>query len=325
MAWADSPSSISIYLWDEWRRALCQACISEVPCTSKSRCQQDRNPLRFQKAECSSLEWDEFRRAPAFCINLDRRPDRRDGLLERLGDAGFIRVSIWPAVDARSENLEALFERHGLGRPMDVDRFTARRGSQGALLSHLGLLAHAIEQELPLLHIFEDDVFFPPIWMTHARAFHDATPADWDLLFLGSQILCDQLPTPSIFRFLDRHPRLRSVSGRLVSRPTPILQDIVTCPVYCTHAYTLTQAGCRQLYAWLTGQPVVYGYDYMICDGMRNSPRVSSFPLKWYAWNSLRLYPDPACRGTDPAITQRNRGLVFQLEENGPGLVGDKL
>jgi hypothetical protein len=111
----------------------------------------------------------------------------------------------------------------------------------------------------------------------------------------------------------------------VVSRPTPILQDIVTCPLYCTHAYTLTQAGCRQLYGWLTGQPVVYGYDYMICDGMRQSPRVSSFPLKWYAWNSLRLCPDPVGRGSDPAITQRNRGLVFQMEEEGMGVVGDKL
>lgn len=269
--------------------------------------------------------WQAFLEAPAFCINLERRTDRRDGLLARLGEAGFTRVSIWPAVDARSENLEALFDRHGLGRPMDVDRFPARRGSQGSLLSHLGLLAHAIERDLPLLHIFEDDVFFPPIWTTHARAFHDATPADWDLLFLGSQILYEELPWPSPFRFLDRHPRLMSATRRLASRPTPLLQDIVPGPLFCTHAYTLTQAGCRRLYGWLTGQPVVYGYDFMICDGMRNSPRVSSFPLKWYAWNSLRLCPDQACRGTDPAITRRNRGLVFQLEEDGPGVVGDKL
>lgn len=269
--------------------------------------------------------WQAFLEAPAFCINLERRPDRRDGLLQRLGEAGFPRVSIWPAVDARSEDLEPLFERHGLGRPIDVDRFTARRGSQGSLLSHLGLLAHAIERDLPLVHIFEDDVFFPPIWTSHAEAFHDATPADWDLLFLGSQILYKHLPTPSVFRFLDRHPRLRSLSRRVISRPMPILQDIVTCPLYCTHAYSLTQAGCRRLYGWLTGQPVVYGYDYMICDGMRQSPRVSSFPLKWYAWNSLRLCPDPAGRGSDPAIIQRNRGLVFQLEEDGPGVVGDKL
>jgi GR25 family glycosyltransferase involved in LPS biosynthesis len=271
------------------------------------------------------VSWQDFLEAPAFCINLERRPDRRDGLLQRLGEAGFPRVSIWHAVDARSEDLEALFGRHGLGRPIDVDRFTARRGSQGSLLSHLGLLAHAIERDLPLVHIFEDDVFFPPIWTRQARAFHAATPADWDLLFLGSQILYEQLPWPSVFRFLERHPRLMAASRRLVSRPTPLLQDIVTGPLFCTHAYTLTQEGCRQLYAWLTGQSVVYGYDFMICDGMRNSPRVGAFPLKWYAWNSLRLCPDPAGRGSDPAITRRNRGLVFQLEEDAPGVAGDKL
>ena len=271
------------------------------------------------------MKWDELQCAPAFCINLERRADRREGLLDRLRAAGFAQAAIWPAVDAQSENLEALFETHGLGDPIDVDRFPARRGSQGSLLSHLGLLAHAIERDLPLLHIFEDDVFFPPIWTSHAEAFYLATPRDWDVLFLGSQLLFKHLPTPSLFRFLQRHPRLQSASSRVISRPTQLLQDIVSCPLYCTHAYTLTQTGCRQLYGWLTSQPVVYGYDYMICDGMRQSPRVSALPLTWYAWNSLRLCPDPACRGTDPAITQRNRGLVFQLEEEGPGVVGDKL
>lgn len=104
-----------------------------------------------------------------------------------------------------------------------------------------------------------------------------------------------------------------------------LLQDIVRCPLYCTHAYSLTQAGCRRLYGWLTSQAGVYGYDYMICDGMRRSPRVSPLPLQWYAWNSLRLFPEDASRGQDPAITQRNRGLVFQLEEDSPLSAGDKL
>ncbi|MCT0206585.1 glycosyltransferase family 25 protein [Synechococcus sp. CS-1332] len=271
------------------------------------------------------MEWEELQRAPAFCINLERRDDRREGLLDRLRGAGFEQVSIWPAVDAQSENLEALFETHGLGTLIDVDRFPARRGSQGALLSHLGLLAHAIQHELPLVHIFEDDVVFPPIWTSHAEAFYRATPMDWDVLFLGSQLLYKHLPTPSLFRFLQRHPRLKSASSRVISRPTQLLQDIVRCPLFCTHAYTLTQAGCRLLYGWLTSQPVVYGYDYMICDGMRNSSRVSPLPLKWYAWNSLRLFPDEPSRGVDPAITQRNRGLVFQLEEDGPLWGGDKL
>ena len=269
--------------------------------------------------------WRELLEAPAFCINLERRADRREGLLDRLRAAGFGHAAIWPAVDAQSENLEALFESHGLGAPIDVDRFPARRGSQGSLLSHLGLLAHAIQHEWPWLHIFEDDVFFPPIWTSHAEAFYRATPSDWDVIFLGSQLLYKHLPTPSLFRFLQRHPRLQSASNRVISQPTQLLQDIVTCPLYCTHAYTLTQAGCRLLYGWLTSQPVVYGYDYMICDGMRNSTRVSALPLRWYAWNSLRLFPDEAARGVDPAITHRNRGLVFQMEEALPTGAGDKL
>ncbi len=271
------------------------------------------------------LSWKNFLTAPAFCINLERRADRRDGLLDRIHAAGFSNASIWPAVDARTENLEELFAVHGLGSPIDVDRFTARRGSQASLLSHLSLLAHAIRHQLAYVHIFEDDIFFPSIWQRHARRFYAATPADWDILFLGSQIQYKYLPRPSVFRILHRRPRLMAVSRGLVPWPAVLLQDIVRCPLFCTHAYTLSLEGCRKLYGWLTGQPVVYGYDFMIYDGMRDSPLVSPFNLNWYAWNSLRLFPREPSRGSDPAITIRNRGLIFQQEEDPLLVPADKL
>jgi GR25 family glycosyltransferase involved in LPS biosynthesis len=271
------------------------------------------------------MRWQELLEAPAFCINLERRADRRHGLLDRLRAAGFDQATIWPAVDAKQENLEDLLASHGLGTPIDVDRFPARRGSQGSLLSHLSLLAHAIRHELSLIHIFEDDIYFPPIWKRYARAFYAATPKDWDMLFLGSQIEYKHLSSPSLFRFLDRRRKLMSLSRRLIPWPGVVMQDIVRCPLFCTHAYTLSQAGCRKLYRWLTRQPVVYGYDFMIYDGMRNASRVSPFPLTWYAWNSLRLFPMEVSRGSDPAITQRNRGLIFQQEEDPILASADKL
>jgi GR25 family glycosyltransferase involved in LPS biosynthesis len=271
------------------------------------------------------VSWSSLLQAPAFCINLERRVDRRDGLLERLQAAGFSNASIWPAVDARQENLEDHFAAHGLGTPLDVDRFTARRGSQGSLLSHLSLLAHAIHHQLAFIHIFEDDVIFPSIWQRHARSFYAATPADWDILFLGAQIEYRYLPWPSLFCFLQRRPRLMALSRGLFPRPAVLMQDIVRCPLFCTHAYTLSLEGCRRLYHWLTHQPVVYGYDFMIYDGMRQSSRVSPFNLNWYAWNSLRLFPKDSSRGSDPAITQRNRGLIFQQEEDPLLAPADKL
>lgn len=268
--------------------------------------------------------WQAFLEAPAFCINLERRGDRRQGLIERIQAAGFSQVAIWPAIDGRTQDLEVLFKSHGLGQPISVDRFPERRGSQGSLLSHLGLLAHAIREGLPLVHIFEDDVFFPPIWTTHAKAFFRETPNDWDLLYFGSMLMYQALPHRSPIRFLASHPRLRSASSHLIPWPTRLLQDVVTCPLYCTHAYSLTQAGCLQLYKWITGQPVVYGYDNMIHDGMRRWDRVSPFPLKWYAWSSMRLIPDNASRGKDPDIIGRNLGVVFQMEEELPPALGDK-
>jgi len=262
------------------------------------------------------LHWREFLACPAYLINLNSRPERLRSSLRALEQAGFSRVRRWQAVDAVAEDLDPLVAHHGLGSSLDVDRFLQRQGAQACLLSHLAVLEDAIRCGHDIVHVFEDDIHFPSYWATHAEAFYQATPRDWNLLYMGSQIEFNHLPPVNSVRILAKFHRTFPALP-VFSRPRWLTSDVLRLPVFCSHAYTLTRQGALALYGWLKGQKHRYGYDFMLYDGMRSHPRVSPLPLSWYAWNSRRLFPSDEERGRSIHWIRRNTGLVFQLEEFG--------
>jgi glycosyl transferase, family 25 len=106
-----------------------------------------------------------------YCINLDRRPDRRarvEPRFERLGISPVIRY--------------AAFDAQLSGVP---DTWGDVPGAYGCLMSHLAIVREARSSAAPHVVIFEDDVVFDEHF--HERFDRAAAdiPADWDMLLLG--------------------------------------------------------------------------------------------------------------------------------------------
>lgn len=219
---------------------------------------------------------------PCFIINLDRSPDRMASSQERVQEAGFVNISRFSAVDAAHVDLTSHWKSHGSPHFGSDSDFTSHIGEQGCMLSHLNLWRHISDNRIHSAFVFEDDVLFHSLWDTLAGEYYDKTPKDFDILFMGSQI--EHLST----------------------------QHVVQVPVYCTHAYMITNKGAKTLYEYVTTNiDGVRAIDCMLRDGMCMSDK----PFTWYAWNGM-MYPDNR-RGINHHWKIRNTGLVYQDEKHG--------
>jgi GR25 family glycosyltransferase involved in LPS biosynthesis len=221
---------------------------------------------------------------PTFVINLDRCQERYYITSERIQKAGFTNIHRYRAVDAKNPaELSATWESHGNPK-FDPARteFVKWKGEQGCALSHLNIWRTIVNEKIPKAVVFEDDVFFHKDWDKLHTPFWSATPNDYDILYLGSQL---EIPSNSA---------------------------ICRVPVYCTHAYVITCEGAAKLYNHvLTGFPQgLCAIDSLLLETMYKSLGGQAPVFNWYVWNGTHI-PDPAAV-VDPEWAKRNRGLVFQ-------------
>lgn len=221
---------------------------------------------------------------PAFVINMDKCKDRWDKATVRISDAGFQNVHRFRGVDATTDDLALAWQQHGSPNfdPYDTE-FVTYKGKQGCMLSHLNLWKNEIiDKKLPMAVVFEDDVCFHSVWHQLAPRYWDATPKEFDVLYIGSQIDW----------YIDGH--------------------IIKTPVFCTHAYVITLQGATLLYDTLLKDPAgVRTIDCMLIDHMkRHVFRKVTCPFDWYVWNGMPFPEKDAL--ADPHWAKRNTGLVFQ-------------
>lgn len=266
----------------------------------------------------AKLSWQDLLNTPAFLINLDRRPDRWENSRRQIEAAGFTNVRRWSAFDGTTGNVREEVKRFGIDHLEDREDFLSLPGAQGCAVTQLTLLQHIIDEGYPRACILEDDIRFSRWWHQLGPAFLRTTPGNFDLLFLGSQIQYDFLPRLHPARRLNRSRPLTRLSQIAWPWPSHRLGDVVQGPLYCLHAFVLTQKGCRELLKFLTSQSGgFYMPDCMIHDAMAGRRHVSRFPLQWYAWNGNRLPALVQERGTNPHWIKRNCGLVYQEESFG--------
>lgn len=227
--------------------------------------------------------WSTFQQAtPCYVINMDRCPHRLDSSIKNIVAAGFSDITRFAAIDAINDDLNKAWAVHGYPRLSDDESFNTHIGEQGCALSHLSLWKSIIQNQLPLCVVFEDDVCFHTNWNTLAKQYWDETPKDFDILYLGSQILSESNDC------------------------------IVQTPLYCTHAYVITLEGAQKLYNHAIHHPRgLYTIDCILYDAMKSDDKL----FVWYAWNAS-MHPDPR-RGVNAHWVIRNSGLVFQDETAG--------
>lgn len=107
----------------------------------------------------------------AYCINLDRRTDRRQQFEAMCRCAG-TEVERFCAIDGRTVDLP-----HGRGQ--------GDRGIYASLQSHKAVIERARNLCLPEVMIFEDDAVFPEWFVEETDYFLSIVPTDWGMIYFG--------------------------------------------------------------------------------------------------------------------------------------------
>lgn len=108
-------------------------------------------------------------------VNLRRRPDRKQRLLEAMSQCD------WPF--AEPEFFEAI---DGSSVPTPTD-WRSGGGAWGCMRSHQQIFERAIMDGVDNLLVLEDDACFIEGFRSEVQRFLEIVPADWDQLMLGGQ------------------------------------------------------------------------------------------------------------------------------------------
>jgi glycosyl transferase family 25 len=175
----------------------------------------------------------------AFCINLDRRPDR------------------WALAQAE-------FAKHGL----TVERFSAIDGrdigshygndqdaaNAGCTLSHQAIVKQALELNLDAVMVFEDDAQLHDDFNQILRNAMNELPTGWDVLYFGGTHR--DAPKPYSNHLLHVR-RTLTTHGYIMFRPAfKLMSDVLSVtnePVDCLFAKLQVLGGC-----FVTNPPIAW-------------------------------------------------------------------
>lgn len=139
---------------------------------------------------------------PAFIINLERSPERRQYIVAHLSSLG-IPPTITNAVDGKALSMATLVQ-DGTYDDALCQRTFDRSLSLGEIacsMSHLAIYRRMVEQDIPVALVSEDDAKFPADALAQLEALLAAAPADWELLQLRYDARRHESLTPPFVHF----------------------------------------------------------------------------------------------------------------------------
>ena len=194
-------------------------------------------------------------RTPIHVINLDRRPDRLDGFMQRLalasGDRLTSRIERFSAIDG--QDLEMTPEIMHMFRGSELP---LRRSQTACALSHLSLWIELINGEHDHYIIFEDDIHF----------MSDFTSRIGELL--GQMI--DRPQTDVIFLGLAYFEDALNPQSSIQTTRDVVLENLMGG----TFGYIISKSGAKQLFEIAQNEGIAYGIDTFI---LNNSHRLRLF------------------------------------------------
>ncbi|KAL7828970.1 hypothetical protein SRHO_G00326040 [Serrasalmus rhombeus] len=216
-----------------------------------------------------------------FLINLKRRTDRRERMLNTLEALG-LEVTVTEAVDGKALNSSQLKALGIEMMPDYKDPYSGRvltRGEIGCFLSHHATWIEVVERRLQRVLVLEDDVRFEPRFKRRMQTImEDVEKAqlDWDLIYVGRKRM--QVAQPEV-----------SVEG---------VDNLVEADYsYWTLGYALSLQGARKL---LSAQPFdkmlpVDEFLPIMFNKHPNTAYMSHFEprdLRAFSVEPLLVYPD---------------------------------
>jgi len=105
-----------------------------------------------------------------YCINLERRRDRRESVQTEFTRAGIDNVEFFPATDGRVDTPDGLY----VSAP-----------EYGCASSHVRVWRDMVAKGYETALVFEDDVQLLPNFKTKLEGILEDAPSEWDMIFLG--------------------------------------------------------------------------------------------------------------------------------------------
>lgn len=205
-------------------------------------------------------------------ITLPRHQARADYSRQKLTDAGFKNIQSYTGVDGFSEDLSKYpWKLKDMGP-----------GQKGIAVTTLNLYKKVVDENLPYLLIFEDDVLPHPDIANLGELWWQETPKDFDFLFLGNQM----------------NPYSTA--------------KVVSQPCFCLHAYIVSNKGAHRALELVSQLPVVEVIDIQLIMWMQSRQVVH------YQWSGVGVpkpYPIavPRVVATEDTIWDcRDSGLFYQ-------------
>ncbi|XP_055516084.1 procollagen galactosyltransferase 1 isoform X1 [Leucoraja erinacea] len=129
-----------------------------------------------------------------YLINLKRRPDRRERMMQALYEQE-INYKIIDAVDGSAFNSSTLNEMGISMLPGYFDPYSGRtltKGEIGCFLSHYSIWKEVVDRKLNKAVVFEDDVRFEGHFkrkLTRLLSDIEDVALEWDLIYLGRKLV----------------------------------------------------------------------------------------------------------------------------------------
>lgn len=165
-----------------------------------------------------------------FVINLARHAQRRAFMKMQL-DALGLPYEIFDAIDGVALSPDFLKENHDAERARQLNRRDLSQGEIGCALSHLAIYKKMMAEDIPLALIFEDDALigsqFPEVL---------------------ERLIAQSNAEDETVMLLNHTQKYSGWSGRKIDRSHRLVPAV---NAYCAHAYLVTQAAARKLYATL--------------------------------------------------------------------------
>lgn len=154
----------------------------------------------FEINEFEKVSWDKI-----YIINLERRPDRKKEMMNKLEKLGLENYEFVNAVDGQKDKIKNSYEK------LKIDKKTkiSSQGHYGCSLSHIKVLKKAKENGYKKIMVLEDDIDFDDDFI---NKINKIMVPKFDFLYLGGPILEYKLFTES----WGKHKEIMGTYGYIV-------------------------------------------------------------------------------------------------------------
>jgi GR25 family glycosyltransferase involved in LPS biosynthesis len=182
-----------------------------------------------------------------YCINLERRQDRKDYMIDLFDKEGIDVYQFYKAIDG--QQLKPSYFIYNLFRNND---FAYRKGFIGCALSHYYIWKELIDSEYDFFIIYEDDITLTDNYKQKLdKVLRSTDFIECDYLLLGYHM------------FKDRRKEHKDIYD-VIKEDTEICKLNRDLYIGSAFSYIITKTGASKILSYVDDNGIRHGFDYMV-------------------------------------------------------------